>query len=124
MIIIVEKPGGSGGGVKGVSSGNLNKVVQHNQKTSTHGDRSGSYLPIIVECCWTAASSRRSKMVHSPMVISKWHHTQKKVAGGTGPSPGSQDQPALFYIGALRVPLISTLRPGFSSLRLSLSLSV
>lgn len=30
-----------------------------------------SYLPIMVECCWTAASSRRSKMVHSPMVMEK-----------------------------------------------------
>lgn len=28
-----------------------------------------SYLPIIVECCWTAASKRRSNIVHSPMVI-------------------------------------------------------
>lgn len=28
-----------------------------------------SYLPIIVECCWTAASKRRSNIVHSPIVI-------------------------------------------------------
>lgn len=28
-----------------------------------------SYLPIIVECCWTAASKRRSNMVHSPIFV-------------------------------------------------------
>ncbi|KAJ8383659.1 hypothetical protein AAFF_G00216300 [Aldrovandia affinis] len=26
----------------------------------------------MVECCWTAASSSRSRMVHSPMVIERW----------------------------------------------------
>lgn len=34
---------------------------------------STSYLPIIVECCWTAASNSRSNMVHSAMVA----HSEK-----------------------------------------------
>lgn len=32
----------------------------------------------MVECCWTAASSSLSKMVHSPMVMDKWPSSQKK----------------------------------------------
>lgn len=28
-----------------------------------------SYLPIIVECCWTAASKSLSRMVHSPISV-------------------------------------------------------
>lgn len=28
-----------------------------------------AYLPIIVECCWTAASRSRSRMVHSPIAL-------------------------------------------------------
>lgn len=32
------------------------------------------YLPIMVECCWTAASRRRSRMVHSPMA-GYWRHS-------------------------------------------------
>ena len=30
---------------------------------------SGPYLPIIVECCCTAASRSRSRMVHSPIFV-------------------------------------------------------
>lgn len=28
-----------------------------------------AYLPIIVECCWTAASRSLSRMVHSPIAV-------------------------------------------------------
>lgn len=57
-----------------------------------------SYLPIMVECCWTAASSSLSKMVHSPMVMERW---QKWGLGSDPffpqptPSSASQDQPVL-----------------------------
>lgn len=32
----------------------------------------------MVECCWTAASSSLSKMVHSPMVLERWLDLQEK----------------------------------------------
>lgn len=38
-----------------------------------------SYLPIIVECCWTAASNSRSSMVHSPMIA----HSERKTSRGS-----------------------------------------
>lgn len=41
-------------------------LLQRQQSLWTH-------LPIIVECCCTAASRRRSRMVHSPMA-GVWRH--------------------------------------------------
>lgn len=75
------------------------KCYLHTQNQST------SYLPIIVECCWTAASSSLSKIVHSPMVSKRWQKSQKKQDLGSQPPPflqgtpsrSSQDQPALWW---------------------------
>lgn len=41
-------------------------------------DQSVSYLPIMVECCCTAASSSLSRMVHSPMVMDWWQRAHRK----------------------------------------------
>lgn len=63
-----------------------------------------TYLPIMVECCWTAASSSLSRMVHSPMVMEWWQSDPKKQDSGSRPfslqrtpSSASQDQPALSW---------------------------
>lgn len=44
-----------------------------NFKPVTCGTPTPTHLPIIVECCCTAASRRRSRMVHSPMAGVWWH---------------------------------------------------
>lgn len=60
----------------------------------------------MVECCWTAASSSLSKMVHSPMVMERWQGCQKKQDLGSRPlflqrtpfsSISSQDRPVLLW---------------------------
>ena len=44
-----------------------------------------SYLPIIVECCWTAASRSLSSMVHSPMFV----HPETRAHGTLHEFPGN-----------------------------------
>lgn len=44
----------------------------------------------MVECCWTAASSSLSRMVHSPMVTKRCRHRQDRglqVRGASSPPP-------------------------------------
>lgn len=53
-------------------------------KTHTRNP-SESYLPIMVECCWTAASSSLSKIVHSPMVMVRWQCCERKQDLGSQP---------------------------------------
>ena len=48
------------------------------------GCRGGAHLPIMVECCCTAASSSRSRIVHSPIAMG---------AGGAGPGPPPDRDP-------------------------------
>lgn len=78
-------------------------------KTHTQ-NQSVSYLPIMVECCWTAASSSLSKMVHSPMVTGRWRSCQRKQDLGSQPLflrrilLSLQDQPAFLGIPCTPVP--------------------
>lgn len=57
------------------------------------GGRGGTHLPIIVECCWTAASRSLSRMVHSPIAVHPEAEAKARAAAAAAaaerdPGPG------------------------------------
>lgn len=96
-----DKPGEGAGGVRGSpnktgtvhESTHLELILtkQHKLEKRTFLYQPVPYLPIIVECCWTAASSSLSRMVHSPMVMDRCQRCHRKQDSRL--SSGPQDQP-------------------------------
>lgn len=75
---MMERDRGWTGGLLGLSLG-----VRRDSRGAARQPAQRPYLPIIVECCCTAASSSLSKMVHSPIAVHPEAADKEWAAPGT-----------------------------------------